>query len=119
PCVLFSPFRRPPSSTLFPYTTLFRSPDGSTSPKRQTNPATFRGRGCRSTLRIFATCSPRSERRKRKSPAPFTPHVSLPARLPCQIPHLGCANLSLKRTAHDPFAAWGRNGVNQSPFNHP
>src|SRR3712207_7600139 len=37
--------RRPPRSTLFPYTTLFRSPSGAARVRGWASPATARGRG--------------------------------------------------------------------------
>src|SRR5437868_12111606 len=56
----FYMLRRPPGSTLFPYTTLFRSPPSETPPRSSPAAASRTARGSRSG-RCARSCSRRSE----------------------------------------------------------
>src|SRR5271166_6361466 len=82
----FLMIRRPPRSTLFPYTTLFRSRAGSLKRRLRHPCAAFsnqRGRGCSNAARIGSDFSlpPPAHSHHRPSPLPPSPVA------PCCSPH--------------------------------
>src|SRR5215471_19633061 len=94
-CFFFLMIRRPPRSTLFPYTTLFRSPSGQSHRRTRPSPGaagpvTRRGRPARRSeehtselqSRRDLVCRLLLEKKNKPPPPPPTPHNNTPPNHP-------------------------------------
>src|SRR2546426_6723643 len=81
-CFFFLMIRRPPRSTLFPYTTLFRSADSA----RCTNSAAASGTGSGASARVSSPASPSTSRwRRSRRSEEHTSELQSPCNLVCRL----------------------------------
>src|SRR5438477_13089542 len=80
-CFFFLMLPRPPISTLFPYTTLFRSPSAAESHAPALHTRLLAARSCRGGPAARLPTSPRSSGRSEEHTSELQSHVNLVCRL--------------------------------------